>query len=184
MSQHSADPDPGGQNSRTLPEPLAIGGTSSAETTSLERRVLAHERILQSLIAHMSEREPTFILRLKERFTEPMRLARREHDYSGTDDYAEEFINAVVRLSEGTPKLNGPTPEQRARNIPAISSAANVPYDNPVQPTGAVIRNRSGIWEVTINGHFHGDYLREEHAAEAAVAALRLAVSGPADRTS
>ena len=39
------------------------------ENTDLERRVLAHERILQVLIAHMAESEPKFLDRLKAIFT-------------------------------------------------------------------------------------------------------------------
>ena len=71
-----------------------------SETTDLERRVLAHERILQALIAHITETEPKFLARLIERFSEPMQMARREHDYTDTDSYAEDFIRAVVMLSE------------------------------------------------------------------------------------
>jgi len=35
------------------------------ENTDLERRVLAHERILQILIVHMAESEPKFLDRLR-----------------------------------------------------------------------------------------------------------------------
>ena len=38
------------------------GGTvMDVENTDLERRVLAHEQILQVLIAHMAEAEPKFL---------------------------------------------------------------------------------------------------------------------------
>jgi hypothetical protein len=43
------------------------------ENTDLERRVLAHERILQALIAHMAESEPEFVERLDSLFGGPMR---------------------------------------------------------------------------------------------------------------
>ena len=39
------------------------------ENTDLERRVLAHEQILQVLIAHMAEAEPKFLDRLQQIFT-------------------------------------------------------------------------------------------------------------------
>jgi hypothetical protein len=39
------------------------------ENTDLERRVLAHEQILQVLIAHMAEGEPKFLDRLQQIFT-------------------------------------------------------------------------------------------------------------------
>jgi hypothetical protein len=41
----------------------------NVEDTDLERRVLAHEQILQVLIAHMAEAEPKFLDRLQQIFT-------------------------------------------------------------------------------------------------------------------
>ena len=62
------------------------------ENTDLERRVLAHERILQVLIAHMAELEPKFLDRLKEIFTRHHTLGADEQDFTGTEQYAEQFI--------------------------------------------------------------------------------------------
>jgi len=39
------------------------------DTTALERKVLAHEQILQVLIGHLAETEPKFLDRLKAIFT-------------------------------------------------------------------------------------------------------------------
>jgi hypothetical protein len=78
----------------------AEASINSAENTDLERRVLAHERILQSLIAHMAETEPKFVDRLVSTFSEPMQFARREHDYTDTDSYAERFVREIIRLGE------------------------------------------------------------------------------------
>ncbi len=55
----------------------------SIEDTDLERRVLAHERILQVLIAHMAEGEPKFLDRLRAIFTRHHTLGADEHDYVG-----------------------------------------------------------------------------------------------------
>jgi hypothetical protein len=71
----------------------------SIENTDLERRVLAHEQILQVLIAHLAEAEPKFLDRLKEIFTEQRTLGANEHDYTDTAAYAEQFIQQVVRLT-------------------------------------------------------------------------------------
>ncbi|GHC59248.1 hypothetical protein GCM10007315_23630 [Gemmobacter tilapiae] len=79
---------------------------ASPETTELERRVLAHERILQALIAYMARTEPRFVDHLRERFVEPMSMARHEHDHRETDDYAEEFIRAVMLLGEARVPAN------------------------------------------------------------------------------
>ena len=69
------------------------------EDTDLERRVLAHEQILQVLIAHMSETEPNFLERLKENFAISHILGEDEQDYTGTMQYAARFINTVNSLS-------------------------------------------------------------------------------------
>jgi hypothetical protein len=51
------------------------------ENTDLERRVLAHERILQILIAHMAESEPKFLERLKAIFARHHTLGADEQDF-------------------------------------------------------------------------------------------------------
>ena len=67
------------------------------ENTDLERRVLAHEQILQALIAHMAEAEPDFLDRLQQIFTKHHTLGANEQDYTDTAAYAEQFIQQVVR---------------------------------------------------------------------------------------
>jgi hypothetical protein len=73
----------------------------SIENTDLERRVLAHEQILQVLIAHMAEAEPKFLDRLEQIFTQQHTLGANEQNYTDTAAYAEQFIQQVVRLSKG-----------------------------------------------------------------------------------
>jgi hypothetical protein len=60
------------------------------ENTDLERRVLAHEQILQVLIAHMAEAEPKFLDRLQQIFTKHHTLGAGEQDYTGTAAGAPE----------------------------------------------------------------------------------------------
>jgi hypothetical protein len=77
------------------------GGTvMDIENTDLERRVLAHEQILQVLIAHMAEAEPRFLDRLQKIFTKHHTLGANEQDYTDTAAYAEQFIHHVVRLRD------------------------------------------------------------------------------------
>jgi hypothetical protein len=73
------------------------------ENTDLERRVLAHEKILQVLIAHMSEAEPKFLERLQQTFIENLHIGASEQDYTDTLAYAHRFIGQVARLKEQTP---------------------------------------------------------------------------------
>jgi len=70
----------------------------SVENTDLERRVLAHERILQVLIAHMAEADPSVLSRLKRVFNEQPALGAHEQDYTDTAGYAEQFLHEVARL--------------------------------------------------------------------------------------
>ena len=72
----------------------------STETTALERRVLAHERILQALIAHIDETEPKFMERLKATFASNHVLGADGEDFTQTDQHAEQFIRQVEVLGE------------------------------------------------------------------------------------
>lgn len=154
---------------RVVPKPLP-------ETTDPKRRVLAHERVLQALIAYMSRAEPRFVDHLKRRFVEPMSMARREHDYRDSDDYAEAFIRAVMLLGETQPPAatgsgDGVTPlcQPEGKQPPW-------PGFHPEATSERVrTRERNGIWEVKVDGVFYGDYHVQGHAlAAAALARLTL----------
>ncbi|MEL6707547.1 MAG: hypothetical protein AAFP79_04640 [Pseudomonadota bacterium] len=67
------------------------------ENTDLERRVLAHERILQALIRHMAEGEPDFLSRLSRTFGRGHTLGQDEQDHVSTKQYGEQFIEAIER---------------------------------------------------------------------------------------
>jgi hypothetical protein len=149
---------------------------SLPETTDLERRVLAHERVLQSLIAYMSDKEPRFIEHLKKRFVEPMTMERHEHDYRNADDYAEEFIRVVVALWE-TKMPEAPLPTVHAS--PVLQPENEGTFVHPYRPTAEAervrVRKKNGIWEVRVDGVFHGHYHEHENAlAAAALARLSL----------
>lgn len=145
--------------------------TRSSDTTDLERRVLAHERVLQALIAYMARTEPRFIDHLRERFVEPMTMEKREHDYRNSDDYAEEFIRAVMLLGE-LRAADGPEAEPTAvaPPLPEAEEQADGPRER-VQ-----VRMRNGVWEVKADGTFRGDYHKKEHAM-AAAALLKLSLA-------
>ncbi|SHJ80060.1 hypothetical protein SAMN04488012_1227 [Palleronia salina] len=146
------------------------------ETTDLERRVLAHERILQALIAYMARTEPRFVVHLRERFVEPVSMARREHDYRETADYAEEFIRAVMLIGEArVPRANEPEMIDIKRVPPKRRAAQESSTDRPAQRGGVQICERSGIWEVQVDGKFRGDYHQKEQAL-AAAALLKLSL--------
>jgi hypothetical protein len=148
----------------------------TAEDSDLERRVLAHERILQALIAHMAEAEPKFLARLNAVFVDTMQLSRREHDYKDTDSYAEQFIREVTRLGEksvGSPVVHE-QPQASLDDVPPLEVAG--PRGNAT--TLFQVKCRTGIWEVTQDGTFYGDYAAEAHALAAAQAAARVIQAG------
>lgn len=134
-----------------------------AEDTPLERRTLAHEQILQALMAQLAEGQPDFLTRMHERFASARRGAH-EYDYVETADYAEAFLHEVERLV-------------RVRTAVAPHAlAAMPPPRHSVSPTDAVTIHSArlhGVWHVTRNGAFVGDYLAEGPALEAAAAAAR-----------
>jgi hypothetical protein len=137
------------------------------ENTDLERRVLAHEQILQALMAQLGEGQPRFLDRMNDRFSRARRGAY-EHDYVETADYAEAFLREVarlVRVTVATPPLGGS--EADAADVPAPIAAR---CDDPV-----IVRSsrNGGVWRVTRDGEFFGDYLSEAPARKAAADAAR-----------
>ncbi|ETX12802.1 hypothetical protein OCH239_17005 [Roseivivax halodurans JCM 10272] len=136
---------------------------------------MAHERILQALIAYMARTEPRFVDHLRERFVEPMKRTQREHDHRETDDYAEEFIRAVMLLGEErTPNEKEPDMTDKQPVPPSIRGEPGASLARAAQRAGVQVRERNGIWEVTADGKFHGDYHQKEHAL-AAAALVKLA---------
>lgn len=67
------------------------------DTTALERKVLAHEQILQLRIAHMAETEPRFLDRLKAGFSPPHRPGSKQVDTVNSSQHAEQFIDGMGR---------------------------------------------------------------------------------------
>jgi hypothetical protein len=145
------------------------------ENTELERRVLAHERILQALIAHLAEGEPRFLDRLSETFCVPLQRSRAEHDYTDTDSYAAEFIGTVVRLGKDAARKRPAAaavrkPQAGARSTDAIDLGRLFPLPR-IQVCQA-----GGVWRITRDGHFYGDFHEEQDALEAAEVAGRAAL--------
>lgn len=142
------------------------------EDTDLERRVLAHERVLMSLIAHISRGEPRFLDHLAKMFVAPMDLERREQDFVDTDSHAEAFIRAVTALCKAdgqrspTVAQASPGPGLRLRSV-GDGSALMARHER------VTTTFRNGIWTVTVDGTFAGDY-SDRDAAEAAAVLARL----------
>lgn len=136
------------------------------ENTELERRVLAHEQILQALMAQLAEGEPGFLDRMQARFA-TARRGSYEHDYVETADYAEAFLHEVVRLRRRPAKKAGAPTVQPPRS--------EMPAEAEERTKTIVVRTAQvgGVWRVTKDRVFLGDYLAESPARKAAAGAAR-----------
>lgn len=70
------------------------------ESTELERRVVAQERILQAIVARMVKTEPKFLLRRTNTFCVPLEMTHSEQDYTDTASYAADFVRSVASFGE------------------------------------------------------------------------------------
>ena len=150
------------------------------EGTDLERRVLAHERILQVLIAHMAETEPKFVAQLNAVFSEALPASRREYDFTDTDAYADQFIRKVVQLVERH-GLRSKAREQAPHW--GDLSQDDAPSSGVSAVTQLEVRRHVGIWEIIRDGQFYGHYDDDQPAFDAAeaVAVAVVASGGSAD---
>lgn len=73
------------------------GGANASpdEITTLERRVRAHERILQALPGHLADDDPEILAQLKRRFGRSHNLGEYEQDYVLIDHYVQKFIRSI-----------------------------------------------------------------------------------------
>lgn len=65
------------------------------EVTELERRVLAHERILLALIGHLCDDDGEILIQLKSRFGNGHNLGTYEQDFASTEHFSAQFIRRV-----------------------------------------------------------------------------------------
>ena len=166
-------------SSRSQPD-SGLPKHDAAQATTLERRVLAHERILQSLIAHMSELDPRYMERLKSVFIAPLAMKQHEQDYTETEDFAAEFIRAIEIISQAVPSWTSRVP-----HVEEVADSVRGDRNRVVgffTPTLFMIRQRANLWELLVDGHPYGNFLLESEALDAATrAARRIASRGPVE---
>lgn len=92
------------------------------------------------------------------------RTARPE---KASDPYAADFDRAATLL--GDERI--PTRRERATASGPAWVGQQGPSEDPRprdREDGVEVRERNGIWAVTLDGAFYGDYHQEVHAMEAA----------------
>ncbi|MCZ8152629.1 MAG: hypothetical protein O9292_09615 [Rhodobacteraceae bacterium] len=132
---------------------MTAGISTEADGTDLERRVLAQERILHSLIAYMSRTEPRLLEHLAKAVAAPLDMEHRRPDRTEADP-------AVLAASSSVEEVRGQVaPPLRAAGEGVV----------PLLPEDRVRTTfRNGIWTVVVDGVFAGDYTEREFAEAAA----------------
>ncbi len=168
---------PAGLSSSIAVPGLSLGRLPDApvENSELERRLLALERVLQALVAHMVEAEPKFLARLTETFCVPLRMTHSEHDYTDTDSFAAEFVRSVVRLGEKAARKESEI--ARDRRLDDSTRCFRPGEASPLMALPRIrVRQTGGVWHVTKDGRFYGDFIKEEKAMQAVEAAGGIVV--------
>jgi hypothetical protein len=131
------------------------------QATDLERRVLAHERILQFLLAEMAAADASLTDRLLATFSPQGRRAH-QHDYTDAEDYAEAFMRQVLKLNEERAVLRPNIDETPSQTM-------SPPHDAEERQVPVIVEPRSGVWQVRRSAGHLGDYLDRTAAVEAAL---------------
>jgi len=138
------------------------------ENTDLERRVLAHEQILQALIAHMVDGEPQFLERLQDTFSHPVEIGLLPGDGVSTQRYAARFIRRVIEL--GRQPATASLVERWDKLWPTVGEDNLVNQNVPVR---FEILPRDDLWEVTRDHRLIGGFVSRAGALEAAHAEIQ-----------
>ncbi len=155
-----------------------------SEDTDLERRVLAHERILKALISQLAAGSPDFLDNMNAEFGLSSADRGYQHDYTGTAEYADEFMRHVTGAS-----LYGPAAGGRATSPSVAPAAADAALSDDAEPeletsgerrpTAFEVAERNGIWRVRRDDVFYGDYHLARLALDASTdAALEIEKKG------
>jgi uncharacterized protein YegP (UPF0339 family) len=108
-----------------------------SEETTLERRVLAHERILHALICDLADDDPAIFERLNVRFGDGHDLGSYEQDYVTTGHYCEHFLHSIAQRHAS-----------RTLTPPEVTSASKSHVVDSLDNLGALqISSDRGQWE-------------------------------------
>ncbi len=140
------------------------------ETTDLERRVLAHEQVLQALIAYMVETDPKILERMKAAFSRPVRVVP-PFGQTDTAAYAAAFVREVIRLGREDAASSSPSPVALWDDLWPTAGEANLANENVA--VLFVVQHRDDMWEVLRDGRLIGGFVSQRGALEAAHEAVQ-----------
>lgn len=132
----------------SVPTPPELPPVPRAETPELERRVLALERLLQTLLAQFAKSDPDLLIRLEETFSTSSQTARAVED-KDIDSCAAALVQAARRdAGEGAC-----SPAEVAEVSPPKADArrGDRHKDEPIpRPPTFRYRKIGGVWRLTM----------------------------------
>ena len=140
------------------------------DTADLERRVLAHEQVLQALIAYLVESDPKILERMKAAFSRPVRIVP-PFGQTDTAAYAAAFVREVIRLGDKDGASTGPSPISLWDDLWPTAGEANLANENVA--VLFVVQHRDDMWEVLRDGRLIGGFVSQKGALEAAHQAMQ-----------
>jgi len=88
---------------------------------------------------------------------------------TATADHAGDFSRAAMLLRGGrAPNAQEPKMTDTKPGPPRRGGEQGSSMDRQASRDWVQVRERNGIWEVRVDGVFHGDYHQKEHALAAA----------------
>lgn len=138
-------------------EPAAPFADRTEADAALEGWIQAHERVLQVLTAYMARGSSN-------------RCAWPGMNTTTAKPTPKRKMSSAPHCSSETraPKPKETEMIDKHPVTPRRGGEKTLPMDRPARQAGVQVRERSGIWEVKLNGKFRGDYHRKEHALAAA----------------
>ena len=151
-------------------------GNDLFDVEDLERRVIAHARILQSLIVHIAKDQPHFISHFENCFVETMKMSQHEQDHHEIEDYTEEFIRKVRSTLQKSQKVDSTTSVRISKPHFLDNNHSEV-ITITGENKGVKIVKDGEIWHVKLDGSFWGDFHTRDDALSA-LSRLGIEVEG------
>lgn len=153
-----------------MPNAVQPEAAMSDVTTDLERRVLAHEQVLQALIAYLVESDPKILERMKAAFSRPVRVVP-PFGQIDTAAYAAAFVREVVRLGNEDGASSALSPVSLWDDLWPTAGETDLANENVA--VLFVVQQRDDLWEVLRDGRLMGGFVSQKGALEAAHEAMQ-----------
>jgi hypothetical protein len=134
------------------------------QATDIERRVAAHDQILQALIAYLVESDTKILEHMREALSQPVKIG--PDAFTDSAAYAARFVREVIRRDVARFPAASPSPTALWDDLWPTSGEDQLLNENV--PVRFEILQRDDMWEVLRNGKLCGGYISRKNALEAA----------------